>query len=56
MRRQLQTVRTSGLHRPDAILDKASRVEDRLDVSLHCPNAQTLVWKLRAVEVQPSGH
>jgi len=28
MRRQLQTVRTSGLHRLDAILDKASRVED----------------------------
>jgi hypothetical protein len=28
MGRQLQTVRTSCLHRPDAILDKVGRVED----------------------------
>jgi len=28
---------------------------NRPDISLHGPGAQTLIWKLRAAEVQPSG-
>jgi hypothetical protein len=28
---------------------------NHLDVILHCPDAQSLLWKLRAAEVQPSG-
>jgi len=43
--------------RLDAILDKASRVEyfNRSNVRLHGLDAQTLLWKFRAAEVQLSG-
>jgi len=53
MGRQLQTVRTSGIHRLDAILNKASHAEDvqPSEISLHYPDAQTLLWKLCAAEV-----
>jgi len=29
---------------------------NRPDVTLHGPDAQALIWKLLAAEVQPSGH
>jgi len=46
MGRRMQTVQMSGLHRPDAVPGM---------VSLHSLDAQSLLWKLRAAEVQPSG-
>jgi len=44
-------------NRPGAILDKASRAEDVQPSRRQTPwfDAQTLLWKLHAVEVQPSG-
>jgi hypothetical protein len=30
------------------------KIYDHLDVSLHCSDAQPLLWKLHAAEVQPS--
>jgi hypothetical protein len=51
------TIRTSGLHRPDAILDKARRGEELQPSGRQgTPSGhQSLLWKLRAAEVQPSG-
>jgi hypothetical protein len=43
-------VRTLSLIRQDM-----QKIYNRLDVSLHYPDAQSLLWKLRAAEVQPSG-
>jgi hypothetical protein len=50
MERQLQIVWTLSLIRQ--VVQKTFSCPD---VSLHYPYAQTLLWKLRTAEVQPSG-
>jgi len=52
------TVRTTGLHGSDAILDKAKcgvDLQHRPDVTATSSGRQSLLWKLRTAEVQPSG-
>jgi len=46
----IATARTSGLHRPNAILDKARHGEE-----LQPSGRQSLLWKLHAAKVQPFG-
>jgi hypothetical protein len=48
--RRSYSVRTLSLIRQD--MQKSC---NHLDVSLHCPNAQSLLWKLHAAEVQQYG-
>jgi hypothetical protein len=49
-------VRTMWLFHLDTILDNfMQKMFNRPNVKLHGPDAQDLIWKLRVVEVQPSG-
>jgi hypothetical protein len=57
MGRQLQPSRRRGysVRTLSLIRQVVQKTFNHPDVSLHCSDTQTLLWKLRAAEVQPSG-